>query len=77
MSLAAGSSDCTTGLSKRIYDYWLADARSGFTAPLGAAAQDSLQALAYGVARAVVDELVANSDVYTIATGVSTGTKVR
>ena len=39
MSLNAGNADCTTGLSKRIYDAWTADERAGFSLPLSESAK--------------------------------------
>lgn len=62
MSLVAGNSTCTTGLSKRIYDYVTADERSGFLAMSGAA-QGCVHAVCYAIARAVVDEITTNADV--------------
>lgn len=70
MALNAGNAECTTGLSKRVYDYWVADARSGFVSPLNAAAIDCIRAQSYAIARAVVDEIAANAAVtVTISTG--------
>jgi hypothetical protein len=63
MSLAAGDAACTTGLSKRILDNWLADVTGGFVNPMPAAGLVSLKAMAYGVAKAVVDEITANAHV--------------
>lgn len=63
MALNAGNADCTTGLSQRIYDYLVADARNGFVDPLEGAARDAVRALCWATARAVVDEIVANADV--------------
>lgn len=61
MALAAGDTGCTTGLSKRILDNWLADATGGFSDPMPAAGLVSLKAMAFGVAKAVVDEIQANA----------------
>jgi hypothetical protein len=63
MALNAGNADCTLGLSKRIYDYWVADPESGFVDPLTIAAQRMIRAQCYAVARAVVDEITANAAV--------------
>lgn len=63
MALAAGNSGCTSGLSQRIYDYLVADSRNGFSSPMSAAQSDAVKALCYAVARAVVDEIVANAAV--------------
>jgi hypothetical protein len=63
MAMNAGNSDCTTGLSKRIYDFWIADIRNQFGVTPAAAAHDFAKSLAYATARAVVDEIVANAEV--------------
>ena len=63
MALNAGNANCTTGLSKRVYDYLVADSRNGFVDPLTDAGRDAVRALCYAVGRAVVDEITANADV--------------
>lgn len=63
MALNAGNSTCTTGLSKRIFDFWTADSRAGFVSPLSGAALDCVHAMCYAVARAVVAEVQANAAV--------------
>jgi hypothetical protein len=63
MALNAGNALCTTGLSKRIYDFWTADAGSGFVSPLTDAARTMIRAQCYAVARAVVAEIQANATV--------------
>lgn len=61
--LNAGDSGCTTGLSKRIYDYWLADSRSGFASPMTPTQEDMLKSLCWAIARGVVGEIQANASV--------------
>ena len=61
MPLLAGDSSATTGLAGRILSNWLADARCGFSDPLSDAQRQMLEALAYGLAKAVVDEIQANA----------------
>jgi hypothetical protein len=73
MALNKGDSDCTTGLSKRIYNHWLADARNGFSSPLSAAQQDTLKSLCWAVAQAVVEEIQANADVHLTIKTTDTG----
>lgn len=63
MSMVAGNSDCTTGLSKRIYDFYIADSRNAFGVTPSAIAEDCARAMAYAVARAVVAEIAANAAV--------------
>lgn len=61
MAMVTGNADCTSGLSKRIYDYLTSDARNGFSSPLSAVQADSVKALCYAVARAMIDETVTNA----------------
>lgn len=79
MALSAGNSDCTTGLSLRIFQLFMGDDRNAFTSeehPTPAPASIGFaKALAWAVAQAVVAEVVANSEVHTNGTG--TGSKVR
>lgn len=63
MALDKGNANCTFGLSKRIYDNWVADGRNGFVNPLTAAAQDIIRSLCWAVAQAVVDEIQGNAEV--------------
>lgn len=65
MSLVAGDRNCTTGLSKRIYDAWQAEAKIQTVSPPVAPdqlanAQDGIKAIAYAVAVAVVAEITTN-----------------
>lgn len=55
MPLIKGTSDCTTGLAKRVYDNLLTV--SGFIPG------DAGKAMAYAIASAVVDEIQANATV--------------
>ena len=59
-ALVPGDADCTTGLSKRCYDYWIADSRNGFSSPMSEAQKDMVRAQCYAFARGVVDEITAN-----------------
>lgn len=61
MALNGGNSACTSGLSKRIYDAFLAAPDSGFSTPLSTAQQDALKAIAFSVATSVVAEIQANA----------------
>lgn len=70
MALNAGNSACSTGLSKRVYDYLIADSRNGFSASMTSAQTDAVKALCYAIARGVVDEIQADAVVSTtIAAG--------
>lgn len=60
MALNAGDADCTSGLSKRIYDAITGDSRNGFIDPLPDAGRDNVRALCWAIARGVVDELTEN-----------------
>lgn len=60
MSMDAGDSGCTTGLSGRIYTYLTGDSRNGFSSPMSSAQSDAVKALCYAVARGVVAEVNAN-----------------
>jgi hypothetical protein len=62
MALLKGNAACTTGLSKRIYDYRTASA-STIGIGAGTANQDAIKADCYAIACAVVDEIVANASV--------------
>jgi hypothetical protein len=61
--LVKGDADCTSGLSKRIFDAWTADTRAGFVSPLEGSALGSVKSLCWAVAQAVVDELQENAKV--------------
>ena len=67
MSLSVGDTDCTTGLSGRIYGYLTSDARNGFSSPMSSAQSDAVKALCYAVAHAVVYELQTNAVVQVTA----------
>jgi hypothetical protein len=65
MALAKGDSGCTAGLSKRIYDNLVADrARMAFTGSATTAETNFLKAVAWAVAQAMVDEVVANGEAF-------------
>ena len=58
-NMHGGDSTCTAGLSKKIYDNWKGDARSGMVDlddPAQSAAKDSVQAICWAIAKAVVDQ---------------------
>lgn len=55
MSVNAGDSDCTTGLSGHLFTRLQAEARAGFS--IAPAAVDALKGIAWGVAQGVADEL--------------------
>ncbi len=58
MAMSKGDSDCTTGFSKRVYDYLVADrARAGFTGSALAPETNFLKFLSWATAQAVYDEL--------------------
>lgn len=64
----AGDRACTTGLSKRIYDAWQAEAKIRVVTPPVdeanlASAQDGIKAIAYAIAVAVVAEIQTNATV--------------
>jgi len=63
MGMNKGDADCTSGLSKRIFDHWTSDIRNGFVTPLEGAALDAVKAHCWALAQAVVDEISANADV--------------
>jgi hypothetical protein len=63
MALNAGDSDCETGLSARLYDYWTASAESGLVTPLVGDPDRMVKAQCYAFARAVVDEIEANLEI--------------
>ncbi len=56
MALDAGNAACTSGLSKRIYDYMVAKWAPGFTP--GQEWKD----VCHSIAQAVVDEITANAE---------------
>lgn len=69
MGFNKGDANCTTGLSKRIYDNMLADPRSGFSAPMSSGQTDAVKALCWAIAQAVVDEALASA----VVTGTAGG----
>jgi hypothetical protein len=65
MAMDKGNAECTSGLSKRIYDAWTGDERAGFMEGFdqNASALGSIKSLCWAVAQAVVDEIQANARV--------------
>lgn len=61
MALNAGNSACTSGLSGRIYDQWVADVTAGFSSPLTTPQQNMIKAQCWAVAQSVVNEFNANA----------------
>lgn len=61
MALNTGNSDCTTGMSKTVYDYLIGDARNGFSGTMTSAQDDAVKAICYAIARAVVYEMQTNA----------------
>ena len=60
--MVAGDSDCTTGLSKRIYDTWTADTdNNGLVVPLSDTADNAVKSLCYAIATSVVAEITTNA----------------
>ena len=53
MTVAAGNTACTTGLSAAIYNAWVADANSGFSASLTTAQTNMIKAQCYDFAQAI------------------------
>jgi hypothetical protein len=69
MTLAAGDAGCTTGLSKRIYDYRTGAVGNGYSSPLLTAQATMLKLDCYAIALAFVDEVTANGEaVITVTT---------
>ena len=61
MAMVKGDADCTSGLSKRIYDNWTGDSRSGLVNPLTGTARGCVRAMCYAIASAVVDEITTDA----------------
>jgi len=65
MGLSIGDKDCTSGLSKRIYDNLKAEWLNEFNYDLGGESADNQttwKLVCYAVAKGVVDELEANAE---------------
>lgn len=62
MAMDKGDEDCTSGLSKRLFDAWKNDDRNGFVDPLEGAAEESVKALCWSIAQAVYDEITENAE---------------
>lgn len=71
MAMDRGDAECTTGLSKRIFDFWTGDARNGFISPLDGDALDSVKAVCWATARAVYDEITENAETDVDGEGIS------
>lgn len=69
MALQVGDSNCTSGLSLRIYSDIIGGVNTGFSGTLTAAQENSTKALAYGIAVGVVGEIQTNSSV-TVTAGI-------
>lgn len=63
MALNAGDAGCTTGMSLRIYNAIIGGTNTGFSGTLTAAQENSIKALAYGIAVGVVAEIQSNASV--------------
>jgi len=61
MALNAGNANCTTGLSKRIFDAWTGDSRAGLVTPLTGSALGCVQAMCFAIATAVVAEITTDA----------------
>ena len=76
MALNAGNLTATSGLAKRIADYIATNETACGLGAYPAGAQTMMKALAYCIAQAVVDEIVANAAVtitiHTTDTGLQT-----
>lgn len=61
MAMNRGDSACSTGLAKRIYDYWVNDsvnrARSGLATSLTTPQVEMIRSQAWAIAQAVADEV--------------------
>ena len=65
MALSKGNAACTTGLSKRIYDYLQADrSRAAFSGTPTTPEQDFCRWIAWACAQGLVDEVVANGEAF-------------
>ena len=71
MALNAGNADCTAGLAQRIYGFWTADGRAGFSPAMTEPQRDAVRALCWAVAQAVVAEIQANAVVAAVDTQTS------
>lgn len=64
MALVEGNAKTgVAGLAKRIFDNWSADPDAGFSNPLSSAQQLSLGAMCNAIAKSIIDEFHANSQV--------------
>lgn len=67
MALQVGDTACTSGMAQRIYI--VGGVNTGFSGTLTAAQENSIKALAYGIAVGVVGEIQTNSSV-TVTAGI-------
>lgn len=72
MSISAGDSGCTIGLSKALYDALLADARIPWPASMTDAQKATPKAVAYAIAAKVAE--AANADSLTVHAACSSST---
>lgn len=63
MALQVGDSNCTSGLSLRIYNAIIGGTNTGFSGSMTTAQTDSIKALCYGIAVGVVAEIQSNASV--------------
>lgn len=63
MALQVGDSNCTSGLSLRIYSAIIGGTNTGFSGSMTTAQTDSIKALCYGIAVGVVAEIQSNASV--------------
>ena len=61
MAMIVGDANCTSGLSKRIFDAWTGDSRAGLVTPLTGTALGCVQAMCFAIATAVVAEITADA----------------
>lgn len=76
MALNAGDAGCTSGMAQRIYNALIGGVNTGFSGTLTTAQENSLKALAYGIAAGVVAEIQSNASVSVTATTDAFGTGI-
>ena len=69
MALQVGDTACSSGMAQRIYLAIIGGVNTGFSGTLTAAQENSIKALAYGIAVGVVGEIQTNSSV-TVTAGI-------
>ncbi len=60
----AGNADCTTGLSKRLYETWLVEPGAGLSPDLSPAQEAGMKAMCFAFAKAVVAEIQDEARLY-------------